>query len=1003
MLRVGLLRRHSILSHIGNKSIRTSTSTQLGLENLSSSSRPRSNFIRASFALRGAYVSNFLGKLHLTSPLSLGSPKHGVSCRMMSTAAKPLVLDKGLIVKMRGLGKNRNWKELNRIISLLEFDELEQTCLEDAREEQRNRSSIRRKGNKAPRNESISAPTSLFTDVLEAYMFRPSNENIKNMWSLLEKTRTDPTLAENIGIYRLLRIYKQAGINSVKGGRRNIRTEMTTGGEEKEVYLSSGQVEAMYMHLVEWLASASADNRRRYMFSLMKSGPDILLIEPSVLVKGVLFAAIDTLQFTKGEAETTIVARLVGDLSLTAFHALRTTGRTKQGVELMREALLPLSPQYSRAISEDSYSLAVSGCFRSLGNGKDNVNDRVKRVPKHRQQWQVDEESLAFLTSLAVQDNHPQAVVIRERLLQVLLSYGQYTRVKSAFETMLSSRTISSCVPTAAAAAARGGGGGGGGEPLILGSRAYMALVSAHAALGSTNGVLSALELLHAEKARLEVVSQEEKDYMGFYSLSGPSCEANEGCLPGEKNKAGVGLGADKFLYITAMDTTRQTEVNSSGKSRGGNYSFYDSLTAEEGKKRSPKRQMGDLIPRRVYQVEMARGLMQRLGKDGVQVDTRFLLQVAELGCDAGDFDLCVKAIETAHLLCAQGVRKGSVGSPFPNVRESLGNTSKIVGSGSGGTRSTNTTQTSRGSITLTTHLEDLAVEPTMKTAAELLSSDVSSMRGSTDSGSVASSNTRIGTTSGSRPSNAELSKIYGYAVLCARKLNRPEDCVMLLYYQLQMGITPTPQSINHVLKALFHADQHDEVLRIFKLMPRWGVNRTPKHAATMVDSLCRLGRLQDAYRGMSYIGPHGGIIRDDSRKSLLKQLCYSLVTNGRNDRGAAGSKFAYEDLLDAIAESCSDLLVSPGLESPTQKMRLARNFSYYMQGTPDDVLQAVVKRILLHLTKHGEHENEGMLAWLRKVDNLRQEENRKSLAGRGRKTKYATPPSKGVREYGER
>ena len=37
-----------------------------------------------------------------------------------------------------------------------------------------------------------------------------------------------------------------------------------------------------------------------------------------------------------------------------------TTGRTEDGINLLHEALLPLGPQMSRAVSEDSYSLALS-------------------------------------------------------------------------------------------------------------------------------------------------------------------------------------------------------------------------------------------------------------------------------------------------------------------------------------------------------------------------------------------------------------------------------------------------------------------------------------------------------------------------------------------------------------------------------------------------------------------------------------------------------------------
>ena len=132
-----------------------------------------------------------------------------------------------------------------------------------------------------------------------------------------------------------------------------------------------------------------------------------------------------------------------------------------------------------------------------------------------------------------------------------------------------------------------------------------------------------------------------------------------------------------------------------------------------------------------------------------------------------------------------------------------------------------------------------------------------------------------------------------------------------------------------------------------------------------MIDSLCRLGRLKDSFQAMVYMGSKAKAIRDNSRKSLLKQLCYALVTNGRNDKGGH-SKFQYEDLLDAIAECICDLLISPTMHSPTQKMRLARNFIYYMQGLQMMSWKRGETRSPF-LAKRGEHENDSMLAWIRK------------------------------------
>ena len=444
-----------------------------------------------------------------------------------------------------------------------------------------------------------------------------------------------------------------------------------------------------------------------------------------------------------------MVARLVSDISLTAFHALRTTGRTEDGINLLHEALLPLGPQMSRAVSEDSYSLAVSGCFhvaskvedeeasiissRKKGKGKGKGNSPMTMVSKNKQSYTVDEESLGYLTSLALQDNSSQSIKLRERLLQVLLAYGQYTRVKSSFESMLSVR-----VPVLESGAEAGFGEAQDSNisnsstpllvPLVLGTRAFMALISAHAALKAPTGVLSALELLLAEKQRAEAMPQSVKESLGIYTLSGPSSEEQQGSLPSGKVKGGLEVGAEKFVYIAAMDTSRQStsHEDSQSKGRGQNggmsASFYDTLTAEGGsaggegssangsKRDGGKRPLAN--PRRLYQVDMARGLMDRLGRDGVQVDTRFLLQVAELGCDDGDFDLCVKAIEAAHMLCQRGLnlRRAISATPFPDTgrgcereRERKRKRKRRGGRGGlgihGGTSSVSTTQTSRGSI----------------------------------------------------------------------------------------------------------------------------------------------------------------------------------------------------------------------------------------------------------------------------------------------------------------
>jgi hypothetical protein len=652
----------------------------------------------------------------------------------------------------------------------------------------------------------------------------------------------------------------------------------------------------------------------------------------------------------KGDAEETSAAEAaLADVVLTAFHVLRQSGQRSDAETLVKEALQSFRPFPARFLPEDAFSLAVSGCFSaaedSHGKGKGEYKDKgsgsTGGMRRHFMMWDVDKESLSFLVSLLLNDNHPRVVRLRERVLQVLLSYGQYDLIKSTFESMLSSKAY----------LGDGSDGNSTALPLIMGTRAHMSLVSAHAALANADGVVTALELVNDEKRRMLSLSSEHRAALEVYSPSSTEAEraAADG-LPVAKLLGGVEVGPDKHVYISALNTARQAPMTSRGQ-------------------------------RRAYQTRVAEALLDRVEDDGVRVDTRFLLQVAELGCDNKDFAMCTRAVEIAHKLCRVPVRQPAVKSG------GNGGAGGMLGD-LGATHSSSSTSTSRGKITLTTLLEDVEDTPA-------------------DSAHRA--------VAGEIPSNDDLAKIYGYAILCARKADRPEDCVLLLYYMLQMGLPPSAASVTHVLKALFHAEQHDEVIRIFKLMPKWGVQREPVHAATLVDSLCRLGRLKDAWTGLSYMGPHDPAVRDDSRKHLLRQLCLALSTGGRNDRGSGASRFEYEELLDAIAETCVDQLQSPPCSTPTKMMRFARNLVYFMQGTPDDVLEAVLKRVLLSMPAEGEGEGEekreegkrageGAVAradlsvWIGKVQSLREQEKQKK-ASAGSPVPRATLG--GVLEYG--
>lgn len=808
---------------------------------------------------------------------------------------------------LRRLGGKRKWSEVNRLLAPVSLESIMEDCFEDARKvESHSNSKSRARAKAAAMRRGVDSLPSMLTDVIDAYLFKPSNANVRNLWSILEETRTDPTLAENIGVRRLLRIYKVCGINSIRGGKKNLRTKHVEGMGEKKEYLSEGQVDAMLMHLVEWLMVASRDSRNNYISILLRSGPATLNVSAIDLGRGVIASLIASLQMADASGEEERAAALA-NVALTTFHVLRRSGQGTEAEALIKETLEGFSPYPARILPEDAYSLAVSGCFRAARTGG-GEEEETRGVDKRRHwlKWDVDHDSLSFLVSLILHDNHPRVIRLRQRVLQVLLSYGQYSLVKSTFETMLSSEA-----PIDDKEGAKGGS-----LPLIMGTRAHMSLITAHAALASANGVRTALELVTDEKRCLRRLPKELRDSLAVYAPSTTEEEslAADG-LPVTKQENGIEVGPDKHVYIAALSTARQDPSTSRRDRRG-------------------------------YQTEVAEALLGRVEDDGVRVDTRFLLQVAELGCDNKDFEMCTRAVEVATTLCRVPVSRPAVTGGSTSSKRSEG----LLGA----THNTSSTSTSRGQITLTTLLED--VEDSPADAAHRA-------------------------VSGEIPSNHDLAKIYGYAVLCARKSDRPEDCVLLLYYMLQMGLTPSAASVTHVLKALFHADQHDEVIRIFKLMPKWGVQRESVHAATLVDSLCRLGRLKDAYTGLSYMGPLDPAVRDESRKHLLKQLCFALSTGGRNDQGAGSSRFEYEELLDAIAETCADQLQSPLCTTPTKKMRFARNLVYFMQGAPDDVLEAVLKRVLLIIPPQQGQEQEqeqeadrdfDVSVWIGKVQSLR-------------------------------
>ena len=87
---------------------------------------------------------------------------------------------------------------------------------------------------------------------------------------------------------------------------------------------------------------------------------------------------------------------------------------------------------------------------------------------RRHQEVESDQDSLSFLVSLLLNDNHPRVVRLRERVAGATVLRPD-NLIKTTFESMLSSKAY----PDDSV-------GGGKSAPLVLGTRAHMSLVSAH-------------------------------------------------------------------------------------------------------------------------------------------------------------------------------------------------------------------------------------------------------------------------------------------------------------------------------------------------------------------------------------------------------------------------------------------------------------------------------------------------------------------------------------------
>jgi hypothetical protein len=102
-----------------------------------------------------------------------------------------------------------------------------------------------------------------------------------------------------------------------------------------------------------------------------------------------------------------------------------------------------------------------------------------------------------------------------------------------------------------------------------------------------------------------------------------------------------------------------------------------------------------------------------------------------------------------------------------------------------------------------------------------------------------------------------DFQQIYHYGISVAFRRHQPDDSLTLLLMMVSSGLQPSAPTMYSVLRCLANSDSPshlEEVVRLFGLMPQWGVKRDEAHATCFVEALAKLGRVGDACAGLDHV-----------------------------------------------------------------------------------------------------------------------------------------------------
>jgi hypothetical protein len=333
-----------------------------------------------------------------------------------------------------------------------------------------------------------------------------------------------------------------------------------------------------------------------------------------------------------------------------------------------------------------------------------------------------------------------------------------------------------------------------GGESLLLGTGPWNAILEAHAAAGRREECFRVLDRMNAERK---------------ITAAALAFAAAQTQLPPNERSL-IAFGPNVFSYIETANSKR-------------------SSTAEIRARRM-----------REWPATMAR-LFDRMGSDGVQPDMRMLFNFAEAARELHDFDFVLRVIERAHIL-AQKPRKKALSSDALH--------------GGLGTGSVETPWQPHTS---------LPVRGADEAAARYDGSSSNSITGTISSSSSSSSG---GGGNGVVPvlqprgeqyvaTLQDFQQIYHYGISVAFRRHQPDDSLTLLLMMVSSGLQPSAPTMYSVLRCLANSDSPshlEEVVRLFGLMPQWGVKRDEAHATCFVEALAKLGRVGDACAGLDHV-----------------------------------------------------------------------------------------------------------------------------------------------------